>query len=87
MEALIPVLGIIPVGFWLLAAVSALELATQHAGEGHTLIDYGFKGHLFFNSENFAPSGAAAHKRMGIGMAGFVLSAGGVAGLFAIFAV
>ncbi len=32
MEWLIPVLGIIPAGFWLLFAASALELALRHPG-------------------------------------------------------
>jgi len=81
----IPLFGVIPVACWLLAAISALELALKHPLDGLRTIDYAFKGHLFFNEENFAHTGAAAYRRMGIGALGFVLSTGLLVTAAAVF--
>ena len=65
---------------WLLCAVSAVELAKKHPTDGRSFATYTVQGHLFFSSENFAPSGAAAHRRFTMGLVGFIIS-GTMAGL------
>ena len=59
------------VGGWLLAAFSALRLVLHHRAPERTLLAYATQGMLFFNAENFAPTGAAWHRRMLVGFAGF----------------
>ena len=68
---------------WLVSAVSAVELAKKHPTEGRSFATYAAQGHLFFSSENFAPSGAAAHRRFMMGLVGFIIS-GVMAGLLMV---
>ncbi|TNE84017.1 MAG: hypothetical protein EP330_31120 [Deltaproteobacteria bacterium] len=64
------------IGGWLLAAVSAAELAMRHPAEDRSAWWYATHGAAFFDPEAFAASGAPVHSRMLAGMGTFVTGIG-----------
>ena len=76
MDLVVGGLGFLAAVCWLLAAASGLELVRKHPAPDRSLGWYAWNGIAFFSADSFAPSGVAAHQRMLLGMAGFVLFAG-----------
>jgi len=74
MDILSVVLFIVLTIAWLVAVASAIELVTRHRPEGRTVSDY-FSGPAWFGPDAFAPSGAAARKRMHLALIVFFLIA------------
>lgn len=73
MELVVAALGTFAALAWLVAAGSALDLALRHPAEGRSAGWYAVNGIAFFDAGNFAPSGAAAHRRFLGGVGAFVL--------------
>ena len=65
---LIPVVALFVCG-WAIAALSAAQLVLFHRAEDKSIAYYAVRGAIFFNSDNWAPTGGAAHRRMLIGFA------------------
>lgn len=65
---------------WLVAVVAALRLM-RHRLPGRTAGWYAVRGHTFFNSANFTPEGAPAHRVFILGAAGFALALVGLLSL------
>ncbi len=71
---------------WMNSAGSALDLLLNHRGDDRSLSSSAAHGYLFFDAENFAPSGAASHSRFQKGLAGFVVCVAVVALMMAFTA-
>ena len=74
MNIVVYVLAAAAVVSWLMSAVSAADLVKNHRTDDRSISTYGAHGHLFFSAANFAPSGAAAHRRCMMGLFGFIIS-------------
>jgi len=80
-ELLTVPLGILLALSWLLAVASGVELVAKHPAEGKDLFHYIANGTAWFGPEAFAPSGAAARKRMHGALVVFFTLAFGIAAI------
>ncbi len=74
-------LGVLLALSWLLAVVSGVELVAKHPAEGKTTLHYIANGTAWFGPDAFAPSGAAARKRMHRALVVFFALAFGIVGV------